>query len=360
MKNGFGRLLATTCIVVACAVVCGVKYVSGMRQLGTVEQGIVEQTALQLRITGLTNPSVHNTLNARYSDVNGNLVADAPLDPARQVDPPILYFSYIPMAEDEHFDDAFKELLAAISTATGKPVQYVEYASPEAEMVALRDGRLQIAGLSTGAVPIGVNQAGFVPFAQMADANGNGNYRMDIIAASNSSIRKLKDLRGHELTLTEPTSNSGYRAPLVLLRENGLLPPNDYLLRYSQGHLNSIYGIKRKLFESAAVADDVLAREVAAGHIDKSDFRIIYTSDQSFPSAAVGYAYNLKPDLAQKISDVVLHFNWAGTGLEKRFGAEGKCGFTAANYKNDWRFVRDTDEQIGYAYRLPASGSPAN
>ena len=323
-------------IIALAVAVFGVFY---RQQVSLVRDSTTEQEDLYRRMTGLDNPAAKNSLDRRYTDADGDLIADAPSDPSKQIDPPTLRFTYVAVEDDAEFRTAFKELIAALSRATGKPVEFVSYSNVEDKLRDLRDGKLQISGLNTGSVPIGVCTAGFVPVCELGDANGQASYHMQIITTPKSPISKLTDIRGHELALTEPNSNSGYKAPLVRLRENGLRPPTDYLIRYSQGHVQSIAGIRSKTFEAAAVADDVLKREVAEGHIATSNYKVIFTSDATFPSAAIGYTSILKPELAEKIKSVLLNFDWKGTGLEKAFAAEGRVKFVPADYKKQWDFV---------------------
>ena len=349
--------LSTVTLVVALLAIFGVAYAIIYQQQvsGPLKERVEEQNQTLMRMTGLMNPHATNTLSPAFADANGDLVADAPTDASKFIDPPTLKFSYIAVDEaQQQFKDSFPELMATIGKATGKTVEFVEFTDPKDELAALRDGKVDIAGFATGAVPIAVCAAGFVPVCEMANDQGNIGYKMQIIVTPDSPIKTLTDLKGHELTLTEPTSNSGYKAPLVLLREKGLNPPADYLLRYSQGHVASITGIAAKKYEAAAIADDVLNRQIAAGDIKPTDFRSIYTSESTFPGAAIGFSYRLKPELAKKINDTLLGYDWKGTGLEKKFGAEGKTHFVAADYKKDWEYVRRIDENIGFTYTLAA------
>jgi phosphonate transport system substrate-binding protein len=311
-------------------------------------------------LMGLGNQPLRNALDPRYTDADGDLVADPPTDPAQQIDPPTLTFCYVTVDQDATFKPAFAGLMAAISKATGKPVEYVAYGSIPEKLRAIRAGKLQIAALNTGSVPLGVCTAGFVPLCQAADAEGAGTYQMKIIVPSDSPLTNINDLRGHDLTLTDPSSNSGYRTPLVILREHGMVPPNDYGVRLSDGHVESIQNIKGKRAEAAAVAGDVLEREQNAGHIAAGDYKVIFTSDQTFPDAAFGCPHQLKPALAAKIKQAMLDFDWKGTGLEKLFAAEGKVRFVPVDYKKSFESVRRIDESIGYAYKLPdGSDAPA-
>jgi phosphonate transport system substrate-binding protein len=235
---------------------------------------------------------------------------------------------------------------------TGKPVEFVAVTSTDEQLKDLRDGKLQITALNTGNVPIGVCEAGFVPVAALGDSNGSSKYEMEIVVAADSPIKTVDDLRGHELTLTDPGSNSGYKAPLVLLKSDfGLMPGKDYGVRYSGGHQQSIRGLAHGTYEAIAIANDVLMHEVSEGNIKPEKFRSIYKSE-SFPAAAFGYAYNLKPELAAEIRGALLDFDWKGTSLEKEFASSNQTRFVPVNYKNDWALIRRIDDAIGFAYQV--------
>ena len=316
------------------------------------EARLTTQNDLLLRLSGMENPAVVNTLNPRYDDADHDLVADPPTDPAKQIDPDTLKFSFIAADQSEDEQADFAELDRAIGAATGKPVQYVIGSPMKDRIRDLRDGKIQIAILNTGSVPQAVCSAGYVPFAGLGDDKGMTKYQMEILVPADSPIQTADDLKGHELTLTEPGSNSGYKAPLVTLKQQfGLLPGRDFGIRYSGGHEESIRGLADGTYQAIAVANDVLHREVAAGAIKVGRFRSIYKSED-FPTAAIGYAYNLKPELVEKIRQAVLNFDWKGTGLEKAFGTSGETRFVPVNYKNDWSLVRQIDDEIGYPYEL--------
>jgi phosphonate transport system substrate-binding protein len=301
-----------------------------------------------LRLIGLSAPVV-NKLDPQYTDSNGDLVADVPTDPTKQIDPDPLIISYIAATDPEKYQDGFKELIDHLSQATGKKVEYLIFHDTDAQLKALRDGKLNIAGFSTGTVPLAVDACGFVPVCRLGGSAEDG-YHMLIIVPADSPMQQLSDMKGHELGMTEPSSNSGYKAALVLLSQDvGLLPGRDFTMRFSGGQDNSIAHIADHTYQAAAVASDVLERAVAEGRIKQSAYRIIYSSEL-FPTAPMGYANTLKPDLADKISKALLDFDWKGTGLEKLFGSTGQTKFIPVNYKNDWALVRRIDDAIGSAH----------
>jgi phosphonate transport system substrate-binding protein len=300
-------------------------------------------------LAGLKQP-VSNHLDRRFTDADGDLVADPPKDAKDFIDPPTLTFCYTPVDDPKPFKQAWADFTKHLSEITGKPVEYMMITSDQEQLRALRDGKLHVAGLNTGRVPIAVDACGFVPVAMLAgDDDAGGRTHTEIIVSSSSSIHQVRDLKGHELTLTVAGSNSGFKAPLVFLQEFDLLPGRDYRIRYSGSHDQSIADIAGGQFEAAAVAADVLQRAVTAGAIKPEQFRSVYKSE-NFPTAGLGYVYNLKPELAAKVGEALLKYPWPGTSMEKFFGQSGQHGLVPVNYKDDWSLVRRVDDATGYEH----------
>ena len=190
-------------------------------------------TQLSLNTMGFGKP-VANKLDPKFTDANGDLVADVPTDPAQLVDPPTIRFAYIEEDDPAKQKKAWQPFMDYLSKVTGKPVEYVLVAGTNDLLKAMRDGKLDVAGFNTGSVPTAVNLCGFVPVCAIPTGEGTALTHTEIIVPASSPLQTAGELRGHELTLTEPGSNSGYKAPLVLLRSDfGLQPLTDVALRYS-------------------------------------------------------------------------------------------------------------------------------
>ncbi len=311
----------------------------------------VDNTAINLRTTGFAAPVVHK-LDPKFTDSDGDLVADAPTDPSQFVDPPTIRFAYVEEIDPAKQKAAWKSFTDYLSKVTGRPVEYQLLTGTNDLLKAMRDGQLDVAGFNSGSVPTAVNLCGFVPVCAIPTSDGLAMTRSLIIVPTGSNIQSAGDLRGHELTLTEPGSNSGYKAPLVMLRSDfGLAPVTDVLLRYSGSHEASIEGIASGQYQAASVAEDMLIRETAAGKIKPSQYRVIYSSE-TFPTAGLGYVYNLKPALVEKIKSALLNFDWKGTPLEDEFGGPKVTKFLPVNYKDDWALIRRIDDEMGSEQKI--------
>lgn len=302
-------------------------------------------------MTGLARP-VSNKLSAQYADADGDLVADPPTDAAKQVDPPTLTFSYVASAENAFNATAFAPLTEALAKATGRPVRFLPLTDVDEQIAAMHDGTLHICAFNTGAVPVAVDVAGFVPVSVLGGASGPDTYRLMLIASRRTGIADMKQIVGEEITLTEMGSNSGFKAPLVLLhQEFGLVPGRDYAIRYSGGHQQSIQGLANGTYDVIAVASDILVRAERAQTISPSAYRVLYSSD-SFPTACFGYSHVLKPELARKIDAVLGEFTFTGNSLGRFFAAPAQTRLVRTRYATDFQLVRHIDDAIGYEHKL--------
>ena len=178
-------------------------------------------------------------LATRYSDADGDMVADAPADASQWVDPDTLVFAYTPIEDPAVYAKVWDGFLRHMEAVTGKQVRFFPVQSNAAQLEAMRAGRLHIAGFNTGSVPLAVNCAGFVPFTMMADEQGGYGYQMEIITHPGSGIGDVAGLKGHTLAFTSPTSNSGFKAPSALLKsEFGLEADKDFKTAFSGKHDN--------------------------------------------------------------------------------------------------------------------------
>src|SRR5690606_1431920 len=103
-----------------------------------------------------------------------------------------------------------------------------------------------------------------------------------------------------------------------------------------------------KDYEVAAVANSVSKRMVAREVVGADDFVTVYKS-QTFPTSGFGYLNTLKPELAEKIKDAFLNFDWAGTRLLAEFENTDppQQKFAPVSFKDDWAVLRAIDAELG-------------
>lgn len=289
-------------------------------------------------------------LDERFCDVDGDLLADTPTDPADQIDPDTLIFAYTPVEDPAVYKTAWADFLTHLESETGKDVVFFPVQNNAAQIEAMRSGRLHIAGFNTGSNPLAVNCAGFNPFTIMASKDGNFGYEMEIITFPGSGIEKVEDIKGKQLAFTSPTSNSGFKAPSAILKGDfDMLPERDFEPVFSGKHDNSILGVANKDYMAASIANSVKSRMISRDVIKEDDVKVVYKS-QTFPTTGFGTVYNLKPELKEKIRNAFFNFEWEGTSLQAEFEKSNEGQFLEMTYKEFWDVIRKIDTANGVSY----------
>jgi phosphonate transport system substrate-binding protein len=289
-------------------------------------------------------------LDARFCDVDGDLVADIPSDAADQIDPDTLIFAYTPVEDPAVYKTAWADFLEHLEAETGKSVVFFPVQNNAAQIEAMRSGRLHISGFNTGSNPLAVNCAGFRPFTIMASKDGHFGYEMEIITYPGSGISSVEDIKGKQLAFSSPTSNSGFKAPSAILKgDYGMIAEQDFEPVFSGKHDNTILGVANKDYMAGAVANSVMQRMIEREVIKPDQVVSIYKS-QTFPTTGFGVVYNLKPELQEKIRNAFFSFEWEGSSLQEEFSKSGEETFIEMNYKDFWDVIRKIDAANGVSY----------
>ena len=286
-------------------------------------------------------------LDQMYCDADGDLVADAPEDESALRDPSTLVFAYTPVEDPAIYEDIWTPFIDHLEDVTGKDVQFFAVQSNSAQVEAMRSGRLHIAGFSTGPTPFAVNLAGVVPFAVMGSDDGRFGYTLQVYTQADSDIQEMSDLAGKRVAHTSPTSNSGNQAPRALFPDLGVVPDEDYEVTYSGSHDQSMLGVVAGDYDAAPVASEVVDRMAERGLYDAEDVRIVWESEP-FPTTSYGYAYDLVPDLKEKIEEAFFSFDFEGTALGEEFAGVSK--FVPITYKDQWSVIRQIQAANGVEY----------
>jgi phosphonate transport system substrate-binding protein len=290
------------------------------------------------------------TLDERFCDRNGDLVADTPSDAGQQLDPSTLIFAYTPVEDPAVYREAWADFLTHMEKVTGKKVQFFPVQSNAAQIEAMRSGRLHVAGFNTGSNPLAVNCAGFVPFPIMASLDGSFGYEMEIITHPSSGIDSVEGIKGRTLAFTSPTSNSGFKAPSALLKSDfDMVSERDFTPTFSGKHDNSILGVANKDYDAASIANSVKTRMIKRGVVKDADLKVLYKS-QTFPTTGYGYVNSLTPELGEKIRESFASFEWDGTTLKEEFEKNGEGQFIPITYQEHWNVIRTIDAANDVSY----------
>ena len=280
-------------------------------------------------------------LASRFLDADGDLVADAPTDPAKQMDPGTLIFAYTPVEDPAVYAKVWDGFLAHMEKMTGKKVVFFPVQSNAAQIEAMRAGRLHVAGFNTGSNPLAVNCAGFVPFTMMALAGRPASAtRWKSSLSGLAASTKVEDLKGKKIAFTARDLELRLQGAVgaSCKAEFELEAGKDFEPVFSGKHDNSVLGVANKDYPAAAIANAVLqAHDRPRGGQGRSD-QARSTSRRPFPTTGYGYVYNLKPELAEKIKEAFFTFPWEGSALLKEFGQPSRRARSScrSRYKKHW------------------------
>jgi phosphonate transport system substrate-binding protein len=175
---------------------------------------------------------------------------------------------------------------------------------------------------------------------------------MEIITYPGSGIEKIEDIKGKKMAFTSETSNSGYKAPSALLRDQFKMEAQkDYEPVFSGKHDNSILGVANKDYPAAAIASSVKDRMIGRNVVKPDQLKVIYAS-AAFPTTGYGVVYNLKPELQAKIKQAFFSYPWEGSELLKEFEKSDppQQKFMEISFKDKWQVVRQIDQAMGVSY----------
>lgn len=289
-------------------------------------------------------------LDTPYCDEDGDLLADTPRDPARQINPGRLFFTNSPLEDPAVFKELMRPYVEHLARCSGRSIRFYDVYSSAAAIEAMRSGRMHIGTMSSGDTAFAVNVAGAIPFAVRGDANGPQGYQLWVIVRKDSPYRMLADLKGRRVAHTTPSSNSGNLAPRALFPPLGLTPGKDYKVVFSGKHEHSVAGVASGDFDAAPVAHDVLLRMAERGLVRLEDLRVIWKS-RNFPPGGLSMAHDLAPALQQKIRDCTFDFRYTAEMIR---GFQGADRWLPVDYRQDWEPIRSIAHASGQSFTRSA------
>lgn len=311
-----------------------------------------------------------HVLAASFVDSKGRMLADPPAAADKIVDPKEIVFARWDVGSSKVSSDdggkfSWPQFEDHLAKATGLKVREIDYSNSPSDFDKIKHDGITILALHAAETPFLVNNYGFQPIAVLGDDSGANGNKLDILVPANSPITSLIDLQGNTLTCTVPSSITGYRAAVVTLMEKQNLRPNiDYYITWSTSQTKSIKGVADGgKFAAAAISDDKLQTLLEDGRVEKSKYKMIYQSEV-IPRTTIGWFYNLKPELADKLRAAILDFRTVSekpatnpsTESSADSGTVKPMHFIPIDYKKDFDFVRRIDDRFDPRFGAKVKG----
>ncbi len=208
-----------------------------------------------------------------------------------------LRISAIPDQDPEKLQRLYGSLADYLSRELGVPVEYRPVTDYAASVTAFRVGDLDLVwygGLT------GVQARLQTPGAHaIAQRDIDAEFHSVFIAAPESGIRSLEDLRGRTFTFGSESSTSGRLMPQYFMQQAGLtLDDLAGEPGFSGSHDATIRLVEAGAYEAGALNEQVWQSRVAAGDVDQERVAVFWRSP-----AYYDYHWVLHPDTTARYGD---------------------------------------------------------
>ncbi len=147
----------------------------------------------------------------------------------------------------------YRRLLALAGEELDMPVELIQRQTYEEVNDLLRDGKLDMAFVCSGAY-VTAHDHFSLEILAVPQVNGKKVYFSYFIVPQESPATKITDLRGKKFAFTDPLSNTGKLSPTYTLARMGLSPDTFFSQTiYTYSHDNSIMAVAENQVDGAAV-----------------------------------------------------------------------------------------------------------
>jgi phosphonate transport system substrate-binding protein len=185
----------------------------------------------------------------------------------------------------EPFDTAprltpiYDTLAKMISEKIGCEVQVFIATSYNAEIEAMRNGKLEIAEFGPLGYILAHEVAKAEAVATFADANNKPDtYWASIATYPSSGIKTMADLKGRSFAFSDPASTSGHLFPAYGMRKAGLDPDKDVKGIYAGSHTSAFEALYNKKVEAAELNSEQIESAIQRNHYKDGDVVFLWKS----------------------------------------------------------------------------------
>ncbi|MEN6439479.1 MAG: phosphate/phosphite/phosphonate ABC transporter substrate-binding protein [Syntrophobacter sp.] len=104
-----------------------------------------------------------------------------------------------------------------------------------------------------------------------------------ILVKVDSPIKTLADLKGKDFACASRSAFGGWLMTARLLRESGMNPDSDLVLKELSAHDNVVYAVLNGAVAGGSVRTGILEKMVQEGSVKMASFRIIHRIEDDFP-----------------------------------------------------------------------------
>ncbi|MBL7262210.1 phosphate/phosphite/phosphonate ABC transporter substrate-binding protein [Paractinoplanes lichenicola] len=238
--------------------------------------------------------------------------SDSPTCPGGEI-----RFGVEPFEDPAKLTPAAEALGAALQTKLNCPVKVQVTEDYSAEVLAMQNGKLDIAMFGPLGYVFASKRAKAEAMASFAGADGKlSTYTAGIWVPKDSDITGLEQLRGRSLALSSIGSTSGDALPRKALKDAGI-DQKDLKLNYAGGHPEALLALTKGAVDAAEINSQQLATATESGTFDQAKFRQVWTS-APIPNDPITVRGDMAPEFKSAMKDALLNLDPAAV---KEIGA---------------------------------------
>lgn len=211
---------------------------------------------------------------------------------------------FVPSGEMEEVSAGANAVADLIFKETGLVVDTFVATDYTAAIEALCAGQAQMGSLATFAAITAADRECAYP-ALVATRYGSPTYTGQIIAAADSGITSVADLKGTTFCATDETSTSGWIIPSIMMRAVGIDPKVDVDVVYAGSHDAAVMGVYNGDCDAGASYVDARSG-VEDEYPDVMDKVVQVEISMEIPNDGVQFIKDFDADKQQVIVDALL------------------------------------------------------
>ncbi|RIX42511.1 MAG: phosphate/phosphite/phosphonate ABC transporter substrate-binding protein [Rhodocyclales bacterium GT-UBC] len=214
-------------------------------------------------------------------------LANAFANESRCTDPRPLRLALIPKSNSELQANQYRPLIDLLAKSLGRPIELIAAPSYGTVIEGLLANHIDLAELGPASYAIAMSRgAQIAAFATVALRQGphtdSGTaYRSLLLVRRDSGLRTLAQLRGKNLSLTDPASTSGAVLPRQAITQLTGYLPESYFGRviFAGSHDRAIDSLRNRKVDAAFVASTRLDEAIRRGKVGNDEFAVLWRSE---------------------------------------------------------------------------------
>jgi phosphonate transport system substrate-binding protein len=253
-------------------------------------------------------------MKSKFFGLVFGLACLAPLAPAHAAasicpDGGTIRFGIEPYDSNAILTPIYTKISTLISQKVGCPVEIDIATSYNAEIEAMRAGKLEIGQFGPLGYVLAHQVADAQAVATVADAKGKpSTYTASVVTWPGSGITSLKQVAGKTFIYSDPASTSGHLFPAFALKSVGIDPDKGVQPVYAGSHTASFEALLNHKGEAGELNSQTVQAATVHNQWDPKDFVTLWQS-KPIPLDPICVYGKLNPALKAKLTTILAHLD---------------------------------------------------